>query len=117
MSKLKLLISSLIIAFPLASVSVLTGCASYNYQPTVGKHQCATSCSNNITNSIVNRLSADSDLNRLPIVVSTCNNVVSLTGTVYNQEQLNKVLYIASHTRGVDLVRTGIMIRDPFVNH
>lgn len=113
MSKLKLLVSSLLIT----SLSVLAGCASYSYQPMVGKHQCATSCSNKITNSIMSRLNADSELNRLPIEVSTCHYVVTLSGTVYNQEQLNKVLYIASHTRGVDLVRNGILVRNPFVNH
>lgn len=113
MSKLKLLASCLIAV----SVTTLAGCASYSSQPMVGQHQCATRCSNHITNSILKRLNADSELSSLPITVSTCHYVVTLSGTVYNQEQLNKVLYIASHTRGVELVRTGIMVRNPFVNH
>lgn len=127
MSKLKLLASSLLIV----SLSALSGCANYSYGPMVGKSQCtstcsrcamhygkcSTYCSNRITNSIISQLKADSELNSLPIEVSTCHNVVRLSGTVYNQAQLNKVLYIASHTRGVHLVKTGIMVRNPFVNH
>ncbi len=120
MFKLKSVISSLLIALPLAG---LTGCASVGTdvtdQPTVGKYQCTSKCSssNRITNSIMNRLQSDSRLSMLPVQVSTCNRVVTLTGKVYNLDQLNMVLYIASHTPGVDLVRNGIMVRDPFVNH
>ncbi|GEM_PF-6784385 len=117
MSKLKLLISSLIIALPLASITVLSGCASVTSQPSVGKYQCANHCSNKITNSIISRINANSGLSALPIEVSTCHHVVTLSGTVYNQQQLHDVLYIASHTRHVALVRTGILVRDPFVNH
>lgn len=117
MSKLKLLISSLVIALPLASISVLTGCATVTNQPTVGKHQCASHCNNKITNSIIDRINANANLSTLPIEVSTCHRVVTITGTVNNREQLHDVLYIASHTRGVALVRTGLLVRDPFVNH
>lgn len=135
MSKLKLLATSLIVV----SLSALAGCASYGYGPMVGKqqcaatcsgyathcgtcstkcnHRCATKCNNRITNSIISQLNADSELSKLPIEVSTCHCVVKLRGTVYNQAQLNKVLYIASHTPGVRLVKTGITIHSPFINH
>ena len=117
MSKLKLILSGLIIALPLAAVSVLTGCASVTSHPVVGSRQCANDCDNKITQSILNRLQADSRVNSLPISVSTCNHIVRLRGTVYNDAQLQTVLSIASHTAGVKLVSNGILVRDPFVNH
>ncbi len=121
MSKLKSILSGLLIALPLASVSLLSGCASMNTcvtdRATVGSQQCASRCDNKITNSIISHLQSDSSLSGLPVVVSTCHHIVSLGGTVYNDAQLKTVLSIARHTPGVVLVRTGIMVRDPFVNH
>ncbi len=117
MSKAKLILSSLLIALPLVSASVLTGCASVTSQPTVGKRQCPSSCSDKITQSILSRLQSDRGLSRLPIEVSTCHRVVSLTGTVETKAQKRMVIDIARHTPGVRLVKTGLVVRNPMSNY
>jgi osmotically-inducible protein OsmY len=120
MFKLKSVLSSLLIAIPLASLTLLSGCASCENSQSVmvGRHQCASYSSNKITDSIISRIQADNRINKLPIIVSTtCNRVVKLRGTVYTVEQQRLVLMIASHTPGVVLVSNGLLIRDPFINH
>ena len=114
MFKLKSVLSSLLIAIPLASLTLLSGCASCENSQSVmvGRHQCASYSSNKITDSIISRIQADNRINKLPIIVSTTCNRVELRGTVYTVEQQRLVLMIASHTPGVVLVSNGLLIRD-----
>jgi osmotically-inducible protein OsmY len=107
MRKPQLALAILMIALPLMSTSLLTGCISSDRKESTGQYIDSSA----ITVKVKSKLVADESIKSLAIGVATYKGVVQLSGFVDTAEQKQTAIEIARQVPGVKGVVDALVVK------
>ncbi|MDR3478449.1 MAG: BON domain-containing protein [Gammaproteobacteria bacterium] len=103
----KVILTTALIALPIFSGAILTGCTTTNQQESTGQFV----DSSVITTKVKAKLLVDEGIHGLPITVKTYKDTVQLSGFVNNNYQKNKAEEITKSVEGVGAVENSLIVK------